>query len=96
MGELASGWQSIDSAPKDGRFIRLKGGVTDEDFYSDKTDAPCKRREVVAKWLPDNSAMALIDGVDGHWVFCFWDGSWRQTYENPTHWAPAEVGEAGA
>lgn len=74
-------WQPIEAAPKDGTFILLAGGATSEDDYMErgvKTDRP-----VVAFY---DSGDGDVDG--GYWWMCFWDGEWRTSYENPTHWMP--------
>lgn len=77
--------QPIDTAPRDGTFALLFGGLTSEDFYSDDKPPPgVRERPVVAKWDPS----AYGPYGEGGWVHTFWDGAWRSTYDNPTHWMP--------
>ena len=73
-------WQAIDTAPKNGEFIMLKGGKTSEQFYDDEEDKICMARPVIAKWID-------ADGFfPGYWSFAFFDGDWRISYDDPTHW----------
>lgn len=74
-------WQPIETAPKDGTWVLLCGGETTEDDYLG--DGVLIKRPVVAFW--DNEG-GLLD--DGAWYFCYWDGDWRDGYDNPTHWMP--------
>jgi hypothetical protein len=67
-------WQPIDTAPKDGSWVLLRGGHTTEDDYS---------REGVRV---DRPVTAFWDEARKSWAFCYWDGAWRENYENPTHW----------
>jgi len=68
-------WQPIETAPKDGTWVILGGGkTTEEPMGDDKVDV---KRPVVAFWN-ENSWKG--------WEFCYWDGAWREGYENPTHW----------
>lgn len=101
------GWRPIESAPRDGTWILLSGGATDEGsgIYEVRAaiesptlggvyPAPkskAEQRAVSAFWLTD-------DCGDGYWATGFWDGYWRTSYSAPTHWmplpdAPAEGGE---
>lgn len=72
---MMSKWQTMDTAPKDGTWVLLMGGRTTEDFYSDRVINE-QKRIVVCKWFEDN------------WVFCYWDGEWREEYQYPAMWAP--------
>ena len=70
-------WQPISTAPKDGTWILLAGGETDED--DDFADSNVqKSRPVTAFW----------DESYDVWQFCYWDMNWRSGYKNPTHWMP--------
>ncbi len=75
-------WKPIDSAPKDGTWILLRGGKTNEEFYPLKA-SPDNDRPVVAKWL----TMDDVDSCNDGWGFCHWDGMWYSLYENPYEWA---------
>ncbi len=68
-------WQPIDTAPKDGTWVLLCGGNTNEYDFDDEM-LPCHSRPVVAHW----------NGSD--WAYGYWDGAWRSCYEKPTHWMP--------
>jgi len=68
-------WQPIETAPKDGAWILVMGGKTDEDFYCATKE---NRRPAVVKFCNE----------DKDWVMCFWDGNWRTGYQSPTHWMP--------
>jgi hypothetical protein len=73
-------WQPMATAPRDGRWILLRGGRTTEE----NEPAAC-RRPVVARY--DEDAFGAP-----RWVFSHWDGEWRGRYERPTHWAPTHGG----
>lgn len=78
-----SDWQPIATAPKDGTWILLAGGKTDEDFYNPSARAEWLNRAVTAFWHEDQW---FEDG--GAWAIAFWDGDWRTYYDVPTHWMP--------
>ena len=75
-------WREIESAPRDGTWVLLKGGVLDVEQYADEAGQlpPC----VCAFWYAPLEC----------WSFAFWDGAWRSDYENPTHWLPLSAIEA--
>lgn len=75
-----SEWLDIETAPRDGTWILLIGGRTDEDFYSDQY-ANESNRPVTARWFNEGQP-------DEDWGVSFWDGDWRTYYKNPTHWQP--------
>lgn len=75
-----SAWQLVETAPKDGTWVWLSGGYTDEGdgdgrFKPEFTEIDVTRA-VSAKWDKDFE----------EWVICYWDGAWRTTYREPTHW----------
>ena len=65
-------WMPVNNMPgylKDGRFVLLRGGCTDE--YG--CDDDC--RPVTAKWHDD--------GYGAFWAVAYWDDGWRTSYFNP-------------
>ena len=71
-------WQTIESAPRDGRFVLLKGGYIycDADRPSGVEHGYASMRPVVARWK------------DGEWVWKYHQYSCTaDTCEGPTHWA---------
>mgnify|MGYP000408477748 CR=1 FL=1 len=76
-----SGWQDISTAPKDGTWVLLKGGKSNDDAFGvwdDVFNPPA----VVAKWIEDNTF------VKQRWQFAWFDAGYFGEYENPTHWMP--------
>lgn len=71
-------WLPIATAPKDGTWLLLCGGSTDEYRYDVPTDPPDSFRTVTAFW----------ESESGGWAISFWDGGWRTYYDDPTHWMP--------
>ena len=72
-----SAWHPIETAPRDGTWVLLKGGMMDMEAQYE-VDAGSGPPCVAAFW---NAPMDA-------WTFAFWDGAWRSDYENPTHWRP--------
>jgi hypothetical protein len=79
---MSINWQDISTAPKDGTWVLLRGGTTDEEeghelngFQYGASDVD-RARPVVAKWNEYTES----------WVYDCWDGDWRSSYKNPTHW----------
>lgn len=75
-------WKLIDSDTPTDQWILLKGGLTSEDNYTkDLTDLDLQRPVVgrlSKKWDTWE--------IDTSWDIGYWDGEWRTTYNNPTHW----------
>lgn len=75
-------WLPIDTAPKDGTWVLLKGG--EADGPTDDNWAPTKPTPMVVafwdtwEWQPG----------EGHWAFAYWDMDWYSEYKDPTHWMP--------
>lgn len=53
---LAAQWQPIESAKKNGTWMRLKGGETSEDCYIEHQPFEKQPPEVIAYWDEDNRA----------------------------------------
>lgn len=70
------GWRHIGTAPKDGTFILLAGGMWGDD---DVEEAP---RVMVGRWYSD----------DGPWIVCCAEAGWScYYYQCPSHWMPRPV-----
>ena len=83
---MVRGWQPIETAPKDGTFVLLAGGETNEDFYRDSDKPECRKRPVSAFFWCFGLYCDFEE--EGAWFTTFWDGDWRSLYNNPTHWMP--------
>ncbi|MEM8801101.1 MAG: hypothetical protein AAGF55_01050 [Pseudomonadota bacterium] len=75
-----SDWSSIDSAPKDGSCILLRGGsVGAYCDYEDKFPAP-----MVVGWWVSEGDEPLIDREG--WYFSSYDGGYYGRYYEPKEW----------
>lgn len=70
-----SDWLPIDTAPKDGTWILLKGGTINYGWEHDMGVPP----------------MVVGQGYPGGWQFAWYDGGYYGEYENPTHWKPLPI-----
>ena len=80
-------WQPIDTAPKDGTWILVWGGKTDEDFEWDEDEEEFRFRPVIARW---SIAPKWRDGQDS-WRFANYEGGYFGVFCEscqPTHWQP--------
>jgi len=71
-----SEWQPIETAPKDGTWILVCGGRTEDEEVT--------RTHAVAQWTDDLNGRK----TKWHWQFAWYDGGYYGFYENPTHWMP--------
>ena len=71
-------WQPIETAPRDGSWVQLKGGWLNLDVPDEDKQPPC----VVAKWIIDPHPCYASEV----WGVAYWDEDWRTQYENPTEW----------
>lgn len=75
--------QPIETAPKDGTWVILFGGNTNEAACYDHDEGhEDYRRPVIGRWHEQ------YHGTDAGWFFGRYDGGWYCEYSNPTHWAP--------
>ena len=66
-------WKTIESAPKDGTWVLLTGGVI---YYGwDGDDFP---KCVVGQYVSYSNI----------WQFAWYDDGYYGEYEHPTHWMP--------
>lgn len=75
-------WKLIDENTPIDRWILLKGGTTTEDNYTEDLTEADMQRPVVGKMSEEWDAW----DADTSWDIGYWDGAWRTTYHNPTHW----------
>lgn len=73
-----SGWQPIETAPKDGVAVLLWGGRPDR--CSDEM------HPVDEHWLMPRPVSGWWD--HNRWRYCLYDSGYYGDYENPTHWMP--------
>ena len=81
-GENDSEWHPIDTAPRDGTWVRLCGGTCVDD-----EGAPTSR-QVVGQWTRYRNTELL---AKGRWQFAWYDGGYYGEYSAPTHWAPCRA-----
>jgi len=75
-------WQPIETAPRDGTWILLKGGAIDYGWCSDSLPPAVVGQCVFA---PQTGKVTPV------WQFAWYDGGYYGEYESPTHWAPLLV-----
>lgn len=74
-------WRDMETAPKDGTWVQLKGGVIDYGW-----DGETKPPIVSAQFVAGSS------DEDTRWRFANYDGGYYGVYENPTAWRPLPKG----
>lgn len=80
-------WHPIETAPKDGKWILLSGGLVTDGYYDEK-------RPAVAHWvqrfIDDDGKVWEEDPDCDKWGVAYWDGAWYTEYRGATHWMPIE------
>lgn len=74
-------WQPINTAPKDGTWILLRGGEVDWDH--DVVRSGAVPPVIVGQYHPSY----CID-KQPYWRTACYDGGWYGEYLNPTEWMP--------
>ena len=72
-------WHSMDTAPKDGRWVLLCGG----ECLDDEGNTP--GRTVVAQWT--DCLNGRTGSQYGRWQFAWYDGGYYGVYGYPRYWA---------
>jgi hypothetical protein len=75
-------WQPIETAPKDGTWVLMRGGYPDDAYDSDEKQPPV----VAARWIARQKRMMYQP--PGIWRFCSYDSGYYGEWHEPTHWMP--------
>lgn len=81
MNDWQSAWRPIESAPKDGTWILVTGGLPLKDWDREDFEPPC----VCAQWTHHLNGSEV---PQGRWQFAWYWGGHFGEYEEPTHWMP--------
>jgi hypothetical protein len=75
-------WQDIETAPKDGTWVLLRGGMVNRGDAGDYRQQPA----VVAHWVVQTEDELPNYPDANFWAVAFWDGDWYTDCKDPTHW----------
>ena len=78
-------WESIETAPMDGTWILLAGGICS----GEEDDEP--ERVVSGQF----SHRLNGETTRGRWMFACYDGGYYGEYDDPTHWMPLPKSPGG-
>jgi hypothetical protein len=71
-------WQPIETAPKDGTWVLLKGG------WCQNEDREYHSRPVIGQY----TNYLNCGTTDWHWQFAWYDGGYYGEYREPIYWMP--------
>jgi len=78
-------WKSIDTAPKDGSWVLLRGGEAGfSDYNNEVKNGPGFPPAQIGFYNPPNEEWCEEES----WNTTYWDGTWGTEYIDPTHWMP--------
>ena len=76
-----SEWQPIETAPMDGTWVLLTGGLIDYGWDAEDNDQPHAVVGQVTEQMRHSKPTMV-------WHFAWYDSGYYGEYEQPTHWMP--------